>query len=87
MPAPLAVVPLSTSLSWHLEGAAEESLAATAAVLNRWTSPLGCEGDDQSDEDRYQRDRAPPMLPERSHPVVALTTRPEESEQDEQSAR
>jgi len=48
---------------------------------------LGGEGDDDSDEDRYQRDRAPPMLPEGSHPVVALTTRPEESEQDKQSAR
>jgi hypothetical protein len=55
--------------------------------LNRWTSALGGEGDEDSDEDRYQWDRAPPMLPEGSQSVVALTPRPEESEQDEQSAR
>ena len=59
----------------------------TAAVLNRWTLALGGQGDDDSDEDRYQRDGAPPMLPESSHPVIAFTTRPEKSEQDKQSAR
>jgi hypothetical protein len=48
---------------------------------------LGGEGDNDSDEDRHQWDRAPPMLPESSQPMVALTTRPEESQQDKQSAR
>jgi hypothetical protein len=55
--------------------------------LHGWSSAPGGEDDDDSDEDRRKRDRAPPVFPESAESVVALTTRPEESEQHKQSTR